>query len=125
MIYTVKRFSSDDDEKKGSGLGGKLLLGAGLAAGAFGAAKTGMLGSGLMKSANQAWARGGSMIGGKLGNKMIQSGASGVGSATYAKNLGEASKNLAKGQTITTGMKQEALKAGKEARQGILDKFLG
>ena len=99
-------------------------MGAGLAAGTFGAAKVGMLGTGAMKTANTMWARGGNMIGGKFGNKMVQSGATGVGKATSIQNLKQAEKGLAEGQKVTGAMRRDAVTAGQEAKQGILDKFL-
>ena len=123
MIYTIRRFS-DDEEKKSSGLGKKLLIGAGLAAGAFGAAKTGILGASAMKSANTLWAKGGNMIGGEFGNKMVQSGATGVGKATSMQSLNAAKKGLEKGQDVTMAMRRDAVSAGQNAKQGILDKFL-
>ena len=55
MIYSVKRFSGDD-EKKGMGLGTKLALGTAAVGGTLLAGRAGMLGSGIQKGIGTATA---------------------------------------------------------------------
>lgn len=76
MIYSVRRFS-DDENKKGSGLG-KLALGAATLAGGLYAGKKGLFGAGIQKSINKGWANVGKTIG---SDSMMLSGAQGVGEA--------------------------------------------
>ena len=125
MIYSVKRFSGDD-EKKGMGLGTKLALGTAAIGGTLLAGIAGMLGSGIQKGIGTATAAVGQKIGSQ---RLLKDGANTVGnaakSATAAsygiKNATQA-KNVLGAQDFLTA-KQDIQSSGKNASQGILDKF--
>lgn len=125
MIYSVKRFSGDD-EKKGMGLGTKLALGTAAIGGTLLAGRAGMLGSGIQKGIGTATAAVGQKIGSQ---RLLKDGANTVGnaakSATAAsygiKNATQA-KNVLGAQDFLTA-KQDIQSSGKNAAQGILDKF--
>lgn len=125
MIYSVKRFSGDD-EKKGMGLGTKLALGTAAIGGTLLAGRAGMLGSRIQKGIGTATAAVGQKIGSQ---RLLKDGASTVGnaakSATAAsygiKNATQA-KNALGAQDFLTA-KQDIQSSGKNAAQGILDKF--
>ena len=125
MIYSVKRFSGDD-EKKGMGLGTKLALGTAAIGGTLLAGRAGMLGSRIQKGIGTATAAVGQKIGSQ---RLLKDGASTVGnaakSATAAsygiKNAIQA-KNALGAQDFLTA-KQDIQSSGKNAAQGILDKF--
>ena len=125
MIYSVKRFSGDD-EKKGMGLGTKLALGTAAIGGTLLAGRAGMLGTRVQKGIGTATAS----LGKKLGSqRLLKDGANTVGnaakSATAAsygiKNATQA-KNVLGAQDFLTA-KQDIQSSGKNAAQGILDKF--
>lgn len=125
MIYSVKRFSGDD-EKKGMGLGTKLALGTAAIGGTLLAGRAGMLGTGVQKGIGTATAAVGQKIGSQ---RLLKDGANTVGnaakSATAAsygiKNATQA-KNVLGAQDFLTA-KQDIQSSGKNAAQGILDKF--
>ena len=125
MIYSVKRFSGDD-EKNGMGLGTKLALGTAAIGGTLLAGRAGMLGSGIQKGIGTATAAVGQKIGSQ---RLLKDGANTVGnaakSATAAsygiKNATQA-KNVLGAQDFLTA-KQDIQSSGKNAAQGILDKF--
>lgn len=125
MIYSVKRFSGDD-EKKGMGLGTKLALGTAAIGGTLLAGRAGMLGTRVQKGIGTATAAVGQKIGSQ---RLLNDGANTVGnaakSATAAsygiKNATQA-KNVLGAQDFLTA-KQDIQSSGKNAAQGILDKF--
>ena len=125
MIYSVKRFSGDD-EKKGMGLGTKLALGTAAIGGTLLAGRAGMLGTRVQKGIGTATAAVGQRIGSQ---RLLNDGANTVGnaakSATAAsygiKNATQA-KNVLGAQDFLTA-KQDIQSSGKNAAQGILDKF--
>lgn len=125
MIYSVKRFSGDD-EKKGIGLGTKLALGTAAVGGTLLAGRAGMLGTRVQKGIGTATAAVGQKIGSQ---RLLKDGANTVGnaakSATAAsygiKNATQA-KNVLGAQDFLTA-KQDIQSSGKNAAQGILDKF--
>ena len=125
MIYSVKRFSGDD-EKKGIGLGTKLALGTAAIGGTLLAGRAGMLGTRVQKGIGTATAAVGQKIGSQ---RLLNDGANTVGnaakSATAAsygiKNATQA-KNVLGAQDFLTA-KQDIQSSGKNAAQGILDKF--
>ena len=125
MIYSVKRFSGDD-EKKGMGLGTKLALGTAAVGGTLLAGRAGMLGTRVQKGIGTATAAVGQKIGSQ---RLLKDGANTVGnaakSATAAsygiKNATQA-KNVLGAQDFLTA-KQDIQSSGKNAAQGILDKF--
>ena len=125
MIYSVKRFSGDD-EKKGMGLGTKLALGTAAVGGTLLAGRAGMLGTRVQKGIGTATAAVGQKIGSQ---RLLNDGANTVGnaakSATAAsygiKNATQA-KNVLGAQDFLTA-KQDIQSSGKNAAQGILDKF--
>lgn len=125
MIYSVKRFSGDN-EKKGMGLGTKLALGTAAVGGTLLAGRAGMLGTRVQKGIGTATAAVGQKIGSQ---RLLKDGANTVGnaakSATAAsygiKNATQA-KNVLGAQDFLTA-KQDIQSSGKNAAQGILDKF--
>lgn len=125
MIYSVKRFSGDN-EKKGMGLGTKLALGTAAVGGTLLAGRAGMLGTRVQKGIGTATAAVGQKIGSQ---RLLNDGANTVGnaakSATAAsygiKNATQA-KNVLGAQDFLTA-KQDIQSSGKNAAQGILDKF--
>ena len=125
MIYSVKRFSGDD-EKKGMGLGTKLALGTAAVGGTLLAGRAGMLGTRVQKGIGTTTAAVGQKIGSQ---RLLKDGANTVGnaakSATAAsygiKNATQA-KNVLGAQDFLTA-KQDIQSSGKNAAQGILDKF--
>ena len=125
MIYSVKRFSGDD-EKKGMGLGTKLALGTAAIGGTLLAGRAGMLGTRVQKGIGTTTAAVGQKIGSQ---RLLKDGANTVGnaakSATAAsygiKNATQA-KNVLGAQDFLTA-KQDIQSSGKNAAQGILDKF--
>ena len=125
MIYSVKRFSGDN-EKKGMGLGTKLALGTAAVGGTLLAGRAGMLGTRVQKGIGTTTAAVGQKIGSQ---RLLKDGANTVGnaakSATAAsygiKNATQA-KNVLGAQDFLTA-KQDIQSSGKNAAQGILDKF--
>ena len=125
MIYSVKRFSGDN-EKKGMGLGTKLALGTAAVGGTLLAGRAGMLGTRVQKGIGTATAAVKKKIGSQ---RLLKDGANTVGnaakSATAAsygiKNATQA-KNVLGAQDFLTA-KQDIQSSGKNAAQGILDKF--
>ena len=125
MIYSVKRFSGDD-EKKGMGLGTKLALGTAAIGGTLLAGRAGMLGTRVQQGIGTTTAAVGQKIGSQ---RLLKDGANTVGnaakSATAAsygiKNATQA-KNVLGAQDFLTA-KQDIQSSGKNAAQGILDKF--
>ena len=125
MIYSVKRFSGDN-EKKGMGLGTKLALGTAAIGGTLLAGRAGMLGTRVQKGIGTTTAAVGQKIGSQ---RLLKDGANTVGnaakSATAAsygiKNATQA-KNVLGAQDFLTA-KQDIQSSGKNAAQGILDKF--
>ena len=125
MIYSVKRFSGDN-EKKGMGLGTKLALGTASVGGTLLAGRAGMLGTRVQKGIGTATAAVGQKIGSQ---RLLKDGANTVGnaakSATAAsygiKNATQA-KNVLGAQDFLTA-KQDIQSSGKNAAQGILAKF--
>lgn len=125
MIYSVKRFSGDN-EKKEMGLGTKLALGTAAVGGTLLAGRAGMLGTRVQKGIGTATAAVGQKIGSQ---RLLKDGANTVGnaakSATAAsygiKNATQA-KNVLGAQDFLTA-KQDIQSSGKNAAQGILDKF--
>lgn len=103
MIYSIKRFSEEEKQDSGGGLGKKLLVGGALAATAFGTAKTGMLGNKAMTEANQLWAKGGQLL---KSQRMVDSGVRGIGKATMKEV--QAAGNFTKAETM--GIAKNAIK---------------
>lgn len=121
MIYSVKRFSGDD-EKKGMGLGTKLALGTAAIGGTLLAGRAGMLGTRVQKGIGTATAAVGQKIGSQ---RLLKDGANTVGNAAktstinnYMRSAVDGGANINK-QALNT----QAAMDGKNAAQGILDKF--
>lgn len=127
MIYSVKRFSGDD-EKKGMGLGTKLALGTAAVGGTLLAGRAGLLGSKVQKGIGTATAA----VGKKLGaQRLVNDGAKTVGNAartsakktlgidTLGKARDMAKENMSNFKAATNIVKSEQA----NATQGILDKF--
>lgn len=121
MIYSVKRFSGDD-EKKGMGLGTKLALGTAAIGGTLLAGRAGMLGSGIQKGIGTATAA----IGQKIGSqRLLKDGANTVGNAAKTSTINNYMRSAVDGGANINkkALDIQASMDGKNAAQGILDKF--
>ena len=121
MIYSVKRFSGDD-EKKGMGLGTKLALGTAAIAGTLLAGRAGMLGSGIQKGIGTATAAVGQKIGSQ---RLLKDGANTVGNAAKTSTINNYMRSAVDGGANINkkALDIQASMDGKNAAQGILDKF--
>lgn len=83
MIIIREKSYAENEEKKGMSTGAKVGLGAlgtlAAGAGAFAAARNGLLGKTLMTKSNLAWGK----LGNRIGNNMVNSASSKLGLATY------------------------------------------
>lgn len=93
-----KTFSDQPGEKK-SGLGKKLLIGAGIAAAGFAGAKTGMLGAGAQKWAGSTYGKVGKMIGSE---GMMLSGAKSYGQGAAKQIANNRDALIKAGKTTKT-----------------------
>lgn len=121
MIYSVKRFSGDD-EKKGIGLGTKLALGTAAIGGTLLAGRAGMLGTRVQKGIGTATAS----LGKKLGSqRLLNDGANTVGNAAKTSTINNYMRSAVdEGANINKkALNTQAAMDGKNAAQGILDKF--
>ena len=121
MIYSVKRFSGDD-EKKGMGLGTKLALGTAAIGGTLLAGRAGMLGSGIQKGIGTATAAVGQKIGSQ---RLLKDGANTVGNAAKTSTINNYTRSAVDGGANINkkALNTQAAMDGKNAAQGILDKF--
>ena len=121
MIYSVKRFSGDD-EKKGIGLGTKLALGTAAIGGTLLAGRAGMLGSGIQKGIGTATAAVGQKIGSQ---RLLKDGANTVGNAAKTSTINNYMRSAVDGGANINkkALDIQASMDGKNASQGILDKF--
>lgn len=121
MIYSVKRFSGDD-EKKGMGLGTKLALGTAAIGGTLLAGRAGMLGSGIQKGIGTATAAVGQKIGSQ---RLLKDGANTVGNAAKTSTINNYMRSAVDGGANINkkALDIQASMDGKNASQGILDKF--
>ena len=121
MIYSVKRFSGDD-EKKGMGLGTKLALGTAAIGGTLLAGRAGMLGSGIQKGLGTATAAVGQKIGSQ---RLLKDGANTVGNAAKTSTINNYMRSAVDGGANINkkALDIQASMDGKNAAQGILDKF--
>ena len=121
MIYSVKRFSGDD-EKKGMGLGTKLALGTAASGGTLLAGRAGMLGSGIQKGIGTATAAVGQKIGSQ---RLLKDGANTVGNAAKTSTINNYMRSAVDGGANINkkALDIQASMDGKNAAQGILDKF--
>lgn len=121
MIYSVKRFSGDD-EKKGMGLGTKLALGTAAIGGTLLAGRAGMLGSGIQKGIGTATAAVGQKIGSQ---RLLKDGANTVGNAAKTSTINNYMRSAVDGGANINkkALDIQASMDGKNAAQGILDKF--
>ena len=121
MIYSVKRFSGDD-EKKGMGLGTKLALGTAAIGGTLLAGRAGMLGSGIQKGIGTATAAVGQNIGSQ---RLLKDGANTVGNAAKTSTINNYMRSAVDGGANINkkALDIQASMDGKNAAQGILDKF--
>ena len=121
MIYSVKRFSGDD-EKKGIGLGTKLALGTAAIGGTLLAGRAGMLGSGIQKGIGTATAAVGQTIGSQ---RLLKDGANTVGNAAKTSTINNYMRSAVDGGANINkkALDIQASMDGKNASQGILDKF--
>ena len=121
MIYSVKRFSGDD-EKKGMGLGTKLALGTAAIGGTLLAGRDGMLGSGIQKGIGTATAAVGQKIGSQ---RLLKDGANTVGNAAKTSTINNYMRSAVDGGANINkkALDIQASMDGKNAAQGILDKF--
>lgn len=121
MIYSVKRFSGDD-EKKGIGLGTKLALGTAAIGGTLLAGRAGMLGSGIQKGIGTATAAVGQKIGSQ---RLLKDGANTVGNAAKTSTINNYMRSAVDGGANINkkALDIQASMDGKNAAQGILDKF--
>lgn len=121
MIYSVKRFSGDD-EKKGMGLGTKLALGTAAIGGTLLAGRAGMLGSGIQKGIGTATAAVGQKIGSQ---RLLKDGANTVGNAAKTSTINNYMRSAVDGGANINkkALNTQAAMDGKNAAQGILDKF--
>lgn len=121
MIYSVKRFSGDD-EKKGMGLGTKLALGTAAIGGTLLAGRAGMLGSGIQKGIGTATAAVGQKIGSQ---RLLKDGANTVGNAAKTPTINNYMRSAVDGGANINkkALDIQASMDGKNAAQGILDKF--
>ena len=121
MIYSVKRFSGDD-EKKGMGLGTKLALGTAAIGGTLLAGRAGMLGTRVQKGIGTATAS----LGKKLGSqRLLNEGANTVGNAAKTSTINNYMRSAVDGGANINkkALDIQASMDGKNAAQGILDKF--
>ena len=121
MIYSVKRFSGDD-EKKGMGLGTKLALGTAAIGGTLLAGRAGMLGTRVQKGIGTATAS----LGKKLGSQsLLNDGANTVGNAAKTSTINNYMRSAVDGGANINkkALDIQASMDGKNAAQGILDKF--
>lgn len=121
MIYSVKRFSGDD-EKKGMGLGTKLALGTAAIGGTLLAGRAGMLGTRVQKGIGTATAS----LGKKLGSqRLLNDGANTVGNAAKTSTINNYMRSAVDGGANINkkALDIQASMDGKNAAQGILDKF--
>ena len=121
MIYSVKRFSGDD-EKKGMGLGTKLALGTAAIGGTLLAGRAGMLGSGIQKGIGTATAAVGQKI---SSQRLLKDGANTVGNAAKTSTINNYMRSAVDGGANINkkALDIQASMDGKNAAQGILDKF--
>ena len=121
MIYSVKRFSGDD-EKKGMGLGTKLALGTAAIGGTLLAGRAGMLGTRVQKGIGTATAS----LGKKLGSqRLLNDGANTVGNAAKTSTINNYMRSAVDGGANINkkALDIQASMDGKNAAQGILDTF--
>ena len=121
MIYSVKRFSGDN-EKKGMGLGTKLALGTAAIGGTLLAGRAGMLGTRVQKGIGTATAS----LGKKLGSqRLLNDGANTVGNAAKTSTINNYMRSAVDGGANINkkALNTQAAMDGKNAAQGILDKF--
>lgn len=121
MIYSVKRFSGDD-EKKGMGLGTKLALGTAAIGGTLLAGRAGMLGTRVQKGIGTATAAVGQKIGSQ---RLLNDGANTVGNAAKTSTINNYMRSAVDGGANINkkALDIQASMDGKNASQGILDKF--
>ena len=121
MIYSVKRFSGDD-EKKGMGLGTKLALGTAAIGGTLLAGRAGMLGTRVQKGIGTATAAVGQKIGSQ---RLLNDGANAVGNAAKTSTINNYMRSAVDGGANINkkALDIQASMDGKNAAQGILDKF--
>ena len=121
MIYSVKRFSGDD-EKKGMGLGTKLALGTAAIGGTLLAGRAGMLGTRVQKGIGTATAAVGQKIGSQ---RLLNDGANTVGNAAKTSTINNYMRSAVDGGANINkkALDIQASMDGKNAAQGILDKF--
>lgn len=121
MIYSVKRFSGDD-EKKGMGLGTKLALGTAAIGGTLLAGRAGMLGTRVQKGIGTATAAVGQKIGSQ---RLLKDGANTVGNAAKTSTINNYMRSAVDGGANINkkALNTQAAMDGKNAAQGILDKF--
>ena len=121
MIYSVKRFSGDD-EKKGMGLGTKLALGTAAIGGTLLAGRAGMLGTRVQKGIGTATAAVGQKIGSQ---RLLNDGANTVGNAAKTSTINNFMRSAVDGGANINkkALDIQASMDGKNAAQGILDKF--
>lgn len=121
MIYSVKRFSGDD-EKKGMGLGTKLALGTAAIGGTLLAGRAGMLGTRVQKGIGTATAAVGQKIGSQ---RLLKDGANTVGNAAKTSTINNYMRSAVDGGANINkkALDIQASMDGKNASQGILDKF--
>lgn len=121
MIYSVKRFSGDD-EKKGMGLGTKLALGTAAIGGTLLAGRAGMLGTRVQKGIGTATAAVGQKIGSQ---RLLKDGANTVGNAAKTSTINNYMRSAVDGGANINkkALDIQASMDGKNAAQGILDKF--
>ena len=121
MIYSVKRFSGDD-EKKGMGLGTKLALGTAAIGGTLLAGRAGMLGTRVQKGIGTATAS----LGKKLGSqRLLNDGANTVGNAAKTSTINNYMRSAVDGGANINkkALDIQASMDAKNAAQGILDIF--
>lgn len=121
MIYSVKRFSGDD-EKKGMGLGTKLALGTAAIGGTLLAGRAGMLGTRVQKGIGTTTAAVGQKIGSQ---RLLKDGANTVGNAAKTSTINNYMRSAVDGGANINkkALDIQASMDGKNASQGILDKF--
>ena len=121
MIYSVKRFSGDN-EKKGMGLGTKLALGTAAVGGTLLAGRAGMLGTRVQKGIGTATAAVGQKIGSQ---RLLKDGANTVGNAAKTSTINNYMRSAVDGGANINkkALNTQAAMDGKNAAQGILDKF--
>ena len=121
MIYSVKRFSGDD-EKKGMGLGTKLALGTAAIGGTLLAGRAGMLGTRVQKGIGTTTAAVGQKIGSQ---RLLKDGANTVGNAAKTSTINNYMRSAVDGGANINkkALNTQAAMDGKNAAQGILDKF--